>query len=260
MKENTLQRIGQTKWARKLLIILMTAILMLSASAAVTLAAPPTGPGLSGVADTPLFGTITIDGIEWIKIREQAQPTATELGELYAMLMPVKVLPGNAIYYAASHSISSPVTYYKSSTLRSTINNWYAGANIPTIKAFAMRNYFNYVGHTEYLDNAGKASDTNTGIYYELAGNVTADTAFALTYTEANSIGYANFNWLEGGPRDTKSYFLRTVYTGTIWGARGWVTSPRGWGYININDNAYVRPAIWVYQGPKTPEPQILSL
>ncbi|MDR3270844.1 MAG: hypothetical protein LBT32_04970, partial [Peptococcaceae bacterium] len=72
MQENSLSRISQTKWARKLLIILMTAILMISASAVVTLAAgtpvDTSQPGLPGVADTPLYGTVTIDGIEWYKI------------------------------------------------------------------------------------------------------------------------------------------------------------------------------------------------
>ncbi|MDR3270391.1 MAG: hypothetical protein LBT32_02595, partial [Peptococcaceae bacterium] len=253
MQENTLPRISQTKWARQLLIILMTAILMISASAPLMAAwTPPPSGGLTVVADAAVRDTITIDGVEWIKIQEQIYTLALPYQPLFALLIK-KDTVGEPIFYSA---LTSSPTLYKNSNLRSIINNWYVGANIPTIKAYAMKNRLSYPGYTKYLDEAGNPNlDKVTSVYYEPAYNVTTDIAFAPAYLEEAKLIGANVF----GPSGAAGSFLRTHWTGSAWGA--WIhTTGQGFTQINSKIKSGVRPSVWVYQGPKTPEPQILSL
>jgi hypothetical protein len=262
MKENSLPGITQVKWLKKMIMLLAIAI-MISASAVVTLAAgipvDTSQPGLPGVADTPLYGTVTIDGIEWYKIY-QSHP---QLGNLYALLIPKNIIkePGKIFYSASTGAYSRPILY-SSSVLRSTINKWYAGAtNIPTIKKYAVQNSFH--SSPAFLGKAGSTGiNDSTGYSPFWATSATqSDIAFALSYGEATAFG-ASVNFPT--PNVGDSYFLRTIWDNTYggtgaWGAWMWV---KGQGLTQCHNviSSYIRPAIWVYQGEKTPEPKILSL
>ncbi|MDR3289464.1 MAG: hypothetical protein LBT22_08565 [Peptococcaceae bacterium] len=263
MKEKTLQRISQTKWMKKV-IMLLTIAIMISASAVVTLAAPP--GGIPAVANAALGDVITIDGEEWIKIRELdysyggAPPNLITEPKALAQIIRKNPLPGGTIYYGPGAG-SGIAPLYKNSYVRTAINSWYSSANIPTIKANALQHRLSYFA--DVLSTAGNAADVQTNPItvpaIVAAGKTQLDIAFAPAYGEAKL--YESYIDLSGKGVILTNSFTRTIYGGSGYGQWGsWSFGNQGVHQINSVITAGVRPSVWVYQGQPVPEPKILSL
>ena len=92
------------------------------------------GTGLPGLDDISPGETITIDGIEWIKVKDDTNYTS---GAKWSLLIMKGVLyPGNPTPMIFANTYEKGKSYYYSD-IKNVINGWYYNSNMPTLKKYA---------------------------------------------------------------------------------------------------------------------------
>jgi hypothetical protein len=92
------------------------------------------GPGVPGLDDTSIGGTITIDGVDWIKVSDGRNNLT---GVEYSMLLMKGILnTGGPVKYC---DLYADWPSYTKTNVCQIVNGWYYNANMPTLKKYACR-------------------------------------------------------------------------------------------------------------------------
>ena len=93
------------------------------------------GPGLPGLRNVQPGDTIVIDGIEWMKVKDDKNYST---GVEWSLLIMKGVLyPGNPTEVVYATSVDNYRDYNRSN-IRNVINGWYFNTNMPTLKRYAL--------------------------------------------------------------------------------------------------------------------------
>ena len=93
------------------------------------------GTEIPGLRTTAVGGTITIDGIDWVKVKD-GQVTDVADRTDFSLLILKDVIAGSDGSYADTFD---DLVDYRETNVRSKINGWYANTNMPTLKKFALQ-------------------------------------------------------------------------------------------------------------------------
>jgi hypothetical protein len=182
-------------------------------NATITVAKDPGVPGLELLEANQI---ITIDGIEWIKVKESND-------KKYALLLKRTDLPDTTKFGASNR--------YEESTIQTKITNWYKNTAMPTLKQYAVK-----------PDPLSLLKETS--LPGAPAGTDTKDVAFLLSITESTPLEHAHkqlakhhYWWLRTPVENTTKRTYRIDTDGKIEDKLSTETTYK-----------YARPAIWVKQ------------
>ena len=184
------------------------------------------GDGLPGLEGTPIGGVITIDGIDWIRVRDGQN---AQIGVKWSMLLMKGVLQPAQVF---AKQFTMTKNGYENSDLRNFINGWYYYTNMPTLKQYALHCHI-YGGDAESYTTGFPPSSTalNTNVAF---CPKRSDVWNHLSVSQLEN-GYRW--WTNTGVDTPNSYYLQYLvlnYDGS-WSGRQYTTT-----------DIYARPAIFV--------------
>ena len=196
---------------------------------------PDDGSGVPGLNAVPQGGLITIDGVEWIKVRDGR---VTSNGVTYSLLIMKSVLKntsGEPLMTTWASNETNFTTGYSASNVRTVINSWYHNTTMPVLKKYALRPTL-YPSGPNYC--FGEAAPT--GANENVAFCPHKEDVFNVIANQELQNGYLWWTMTKTTSNAGAAGYLSVLLADGSWGYKsGWLSA----------DSIYVRPAIFVKRG-----------